>query len=420
MTSTFRSGAVLHTRVALPRTLSRIGKAAWVSTALLSGAALAFGGSSAEIVGVVFVLLSSLAQLVALVCFVTSYALSLQEAQSAGEITVGEAVLRVARDRAAPRDFPREAIVSALLVDRPMGGVSSPVVEVGLRDGDRLSIRAPDVPTAARLVEDLGFAGERARRVDVTLATPSRRLLGPATALGIYAVIQTSFTAVMMMVAMARAGDSNVQLLTLLSPPMILGVYQLLALALRSPRVIVGKDGVVVRRGLSRRYFPAGEVSAVERGSGASITLVDHGGRRHALSGILCDPRRADAVAAAIGRVVHTVAAVGADRIAKYGRGGDPLPAWRARIAAQVEEAGYRAAASSVEEEAEAVLASPSASADQRVGAALTLRARGAAPERIRVAAEAAADDDVRAALEAAAEAEIDDAKLDRAMRRLR
>ena len=83
-----------------------------------------------------------------------------------------------------------------------------------------------------------------------------------------------------------------------------------------------------------------------------------------------------------------------------------------------MERSGYRSAATTVDVAA-AVLRSPRATPEERVGAAVALRVAGEPPEKIRVAAEAVADDRLRVALEAVAE-DAEDARVEKAMHALR
>ena len=80
-------------------------------------------------------------------------------------------------------------------------------------------------------------------------------------------------------------------------------------------------------------------------------------------------------------------------------------------------EASYRASGSSVEDVAN-VLTSPTATPEERVGAALALRVAGEPPVRIRIAAESVASDSLRDALAAAADG--DDAKVDALLLRMK
>jgi hypothetical protein len=104
-----------------------------------------------------------------------------------------------------------------------------------------------------------------------------------------------------------------------------------------------------------------------------------------------------------------------APRAAHYARGQRTVAGWRAALAA-MRDASYRGPTASVEDMT-AVLTSPLATPEERVGAALALRIAGEPPARIRVAAEAVASEHLREALAAAAES--DDATLDVALRRL-
>jgi hypothetical protein len=101
-------------------------------------------------------------------------------------------------------------------------------------------------------------------------------------------------------------------------------------------------------------------------------------------------------------------------------REGRSVGEWRTHIARVVEGEGYRVpdARASLPE----ALSAPGATIEARVSAALALRASGGADAmtRIRVAASQCLDRSAREALDAVAEEEIDEAALDRALRKQR
>jgi hypothetical protein len=108
-------------------------------------------------------------------------------------------------------------------------------------------------------------------------------------------------------------------------------------------------------------------------------------------------------------------------RAAALERHGRPFARWRAELASLAQQgADYRRNAGLARDDLQRVLEDASAPTEHRVGAAVALAAAGEVDirRRVRIAAAACADRDLRAALEAAAEEELDEAKLERALRR--
>lgn len=355
-----------------------------------------------------------------------SYVASFARVPSARLVEVRGGELAIERGRRVPIS----RVVSALVVVRDVYGASAPYVEIELPPrgalrpretrGDLVSVRVRDEPEGDALVDALGF-GRGGRRVRAHLELPSRRLLHLPLALVAYmagGVTMALVVAALAAIGMPAHGGGPVpEGLAFASLPIgALFWHAVLKRLARAPRVVVGDDGVVVEGALRRRKIPRAAIADVSL-RGASVTpffrLGD--GKLVSLHGAALDGERRLAIARlarerACARASEPVPAVD---LARAGRGAH---AWREALRQRAENPSYRAAAST-HEAMSAVLASPAAAPEQRVGAALALRVAGEPPERIRVAAEALVDDATRAALEAVAA--DDDAKLDAALRRL-
>lgn len=406
----FASGGLSWRRVNTPRKLSTIAKAAFLIGSMLPVAALVGDPLSSA----VFAL--GLSSLFAYPLFIISYIFSLSHTSFAGGLLVSSADLTV-QAGLDERIIPRRNIAGALVVEREMFGALVPSVEIELTNGDLLTARLPDPGSAHAIVRALGF-GVGGRRVKVSLATPTRRLIHPMLGLFAYSVALFGASAVAGMVGSIAP---YAELLAFAVYPVIaLLLYTALERATRAAEVTVGDDGVLVSSGMRRALVPRHEiVSAV---SGTSKLVIERRNGRHVTAtGVLLDHARRAALGELINERVLAPAGATTTRLAQYDRGGRTLAAWRQHLARAMQETSYRENAATVDD-AVAVLRSAEATAEQRVGAALALRVAGQPPARIRVAVDGAADEHVREALRAVAETEDDavaDVAIEKALQRL-
>lgn len=330
-----------------------------------------------------------------------------------GQVSSSQGARGTAR---AQRVIARAAIAGAMVVEREVFGAFVPTVEIELADGDTLAVRLRDPSQARALVASLGF-GPGGKRVRARLAKPTRRLLHPLIGLCFYVV---AFAVTRLFLTTDVGPDGFGHLVVASAPVLALAFYELAKRVMAAPEVTVGDDGVAVTSLLGRSFVPLRDVEAVSVSDLAPVLVTRRGGGRVGIGGLLLDRARKVAIARAIEERIGPAAA-SPERHAHYGRGDRPVAAWRDHLSRAASEAGYRATAATADE-AMAVLRSAHATPDQRVGAALALRAAGAPPERIRVAAAAAADERVRVALHAVADAESpeDDATIEKAVLRLR
>ena len=195
--------------------------------------------------------------------------------------------------------------------------------------------------------------------------------------------------------------------------------------------VVVGRDGVVVRRGARERFIPLARIARILE-TDAGVELILAGGDRIelALIPLWLRASRGDLTRALAQRRRARMAALLRDRIARAGRGdpgapallsrrGRSLPAWQAALRALIRDAaGYRSATLPRDHALE-VVEDGRAPVELRIAAALALSPGdgGEATRRLRVAIGACASRDVRGALEQAAEGELDEPTLARALR---
>ncbi len=191
------------------------------------------------------------------------------------------------------------------------------------------------------------------------------------------------------------------------------------------PRVVVGTDGIRILA-LRRRFVPYERIAGVELVTATyvhgapSIRVVLHDGSALALPTIAAPRERVEGLAQRIRDAAQAHARGSAQKLDSLGRAGRTVTAWRTDIERlALAPPGFRDHALGVDD-FDRVLGDAAAPPDQRIGAALALRAidPAAAAPRIRIAADTSADDALREALASAAEGDIDESLVDRASQR--
>jgi hypothetical protein len=193
-------------------------------------------------------------------------------------------------------------------------------------------------------------------------------------------------------------------------------VLSLLTLSLASQSIRVGADGLWVGRTFRRRFIPIVDLERVEEGcefESDGVTAIPYECRRLILH------RRRGLSPIKLPRVLESETMELAERIrglierAREGRaratsalerGGRTIEAWTRDLRALVRPAGFREA-SVPQDDLEQMLEDPTASFEQRLGAAIALGGKGAAEaeQKIRAAAQASAHPKLRIALESLA-----------------
>ena len=407
----FRNGTIAHARVRLSKRMM------WAAYGSLG---LAFALFALAMAGETALLLWSggTAVFAAFALIVASYVTWFRRGPRPGHVELDDEAL-VVHGRAGALRVPRAEIQSAAIVERPLGATMLPHVEVDLVNGDRITIGVSAGGDVARaILAELGF-GPGKRRVRLDLASPARRLFHPLLGYGIYQVLSV--------LSGIAAGVLELPLLQVLAVPAVVVGYIVMRRRVRAPIVTIGNDGLLWEAAWKRRFVPLRDIRAVEqhhqtmpveillrngdvlRLAGAAVDL-----QRSTAAGRMLRERLAQLVpdAGATSEAGHTSPA---HRAAYYARGQRTVAGWRAGLASML-DGSYRGPTASVEDMT-AVLTSPLAAPEERVGAALALRVAGEPPVRIRVAAESVVSEPLREALAAAAES--DDAALDVALRRL-
>lgn len=322
----------------------------------------------------------------------------------------------VVRRGRAQSTMPIRSIRSAYVVGRTFHGTPLPAVEVVTPFGHVLEIAMPDEATAHAFVDALGF-GSRGRAVTIELAKRARRPMH--IALGLLALLGGTFlafcAAVFASLVLGRSshgggGDWILSVSFVLTAIAYAGLKR----ASDAPTVSVGADGLAVKRFRTERC-PRSAIGGTRFARVDGPLVIDRQGAGPlVIDQVNADPAALIAVAGECARRLGDRTEVA--RAAAFERGSRDVREWKAAVRGAL-DAGYRNAGASIDD-ANAVLASPAATVEQRLGAAVALRIAGEPPERIRIAAQSAVDPRVRVAFEAIAE-DADDVKVERALKRL-
>ncbi|MFT3768089.1 MAG: hypothetical protein QM820_21780 [Minicystis sp.] len=307
--------------------------------------------------------------------------------------------------------IPADEVAAGLVLPTTTG----PALDLHLGDGSVLRAGVEAEDEAHAVLDRLGVGPDR-RRVAVALGSEAWPLI--AGCLAFPAAVALGIVGLMAIAGLDARSDVWLLLWALLPVLATLVARSVAA----PPEVVIGADGVVLRRAAWSRHVP---FSAIERVSGDAAVLMlvlrdPEGlerGERIALRGNdgAITVALADRIAGALSSARRDASTAVAAQLDPEGLSFD---AWLAALDKLLRGGtDYRRAAVAADDLL-AVVEDASAPPAIRVGAALALRA-GDSPEgraRVRIAADACADDEVRAALEAAAEEELNEAPIRRWM----
>ena len=330
------------------------------------------------------------------------------EAEGAIELRDDEVVVT---RRGREKRIRKRSVAGAWVAKRQSAsGDLFPVVEIRTRLGTTISARVNDESDAHAIVDALGF-GARGRAVRIDLARAGRRVLHPL--IGLISYIGGGMTITIILSFIDRYLGNWLSSLVLLVG--VCSIYALLKRVFAAPVVTIGHDGIRVEQRLGKKHIARDRIRRLWiPGIGLPPVIELANGKGIGLGAVLLDDAR---VRAAIDLAAARFADhAPPDRATAFERGGRDAKTWRAEVRARLDP-GYRASGITVDD-ANVVLTSPHSTLEQKLGAAMTLRAAGEPPERVRIAAEGAADPRVRVAFEAIAD-DADDAKLEKALRRL-
>jgi hypothetical protein len=364
------------------------GDAAWLSvwrTALLAGPLLAigFGGAAAATAAVKSVV--------------------------ARAVRVDGKELVLERD-GGERRMPLADVRSGVVVPPVFG--RSARVEIELRSGDRIVGDIDGVAAGERLLASAGVDATQ-RRCEVPLFPAARAAL--RRGFSIFGTIMVSLFTLGVIVGDSKGGAAS-PFAAIAWLVLTTAAVAAAARAFRPKSLTIGADGIVVQRFGRDRFIRFADIASVTADGKSLLTITLTANERIRV-------RADDGAAAAISkRVAEVRAQVGDAPVAEarrevLARGGRTLAAWREALARLVQDASaYRAAAMS-EDDLAALMTSPNAEPEHRIGAALALAAGGDAPkERVRVAASDCASPRMRVALERIADGHDDERAVEEAL----
>lgn len=303
------------------------------------------------------------------------------------------------------RTVPRAKVASAIAATRTVSGnMALATVEILLDDGDRVVVHADDEACAQRAVDRLGF-GERGRR--------ALHQVGPLSVpmqLGI--AVGASLVALAATTALVQGRDG--EMAGLLFAALALGLDVLVRRALTAPDVIVGDDAIVLVSRNSRNVIATAMIAGVTSDASGKVLVQTTDGGVVTIGSRVSDPIRALALAQAIeqrmrgrgGRV-----AAGA-----FARNGKTVSQWIGALRG-MSTSGYRAPGLSLDD-AEVVVATPSATTEERLGAAVALAGAGRPLAQVRVAVDAFVDEPTRLLFEEVAKGHVDEERVARVLAR--
>jgi hypothetical protein len=308
------------------------------------------------------------------------------------------------------RRLPLSAVKGGIMV--PKG--NRVVVELPLADDNQINVLVADAATAQTLLRELqvDVASQRCR-VEVADRTAAKVVsLGAPLGLAYFSFtfLSTAFFPLLFRI------PSNMVLV------LAVGLYALIAALIQTliapPEITIGTDGLAFRRGLRETFVPFSDLEEV-RAVDLGVRLCLRGGRSILVPSIAAvSNARLEALKLRIAEAMSLRDAAPRQALSQLDRAGRTVPAWRAALAALSRRGGdYRAAGLSTED-LEALLVSPDAGAERRLGAAVALSAGNhpGASERIRLAAAQCASERLRVALEKVSEGSADDEALAEAL----
>ncbi|MFO0615838.1 MAG: hypothetical protein U0414_24805 [Polyangiaceae bacterium] len=294
-------------------------------------------------------------------------------------------------------------------------GARSPedfAVHLDLRGGSRVVMMPTEDEDTPRLLAATGVGVDRRAYV-----VPLRGPVGPVVA-GLLYVGFGLLGGTALGIALARSDGDGEDGWRALFVSMGALIFAIAMVRARRPRLVIGIDGLLVKRGFRSRFIPYDEIVDIAASVSARGPALSVNRRARAPVEIPLAGMPPAAVAQLEARIEDAIAArEGSGRIdvEAFARRGRSLAAWREDLRRLLAaEGGYRSVRVT-SPDAEAVLADPRAPVEARVGAVLALRAFGAerVRERVRVAVAASADAAAGRALDAACDdedAELEDA----------
>jgi len=407
------SSGISWVRVHASRIFSRLGLALYLASTALQGVGLSKLGDDSHL-GMPLFVASSFLALMYMAAFAASFVLWFWRSAKPGTVHVQDQIVTLAGVGGSERSFQRTQVRSAFVTT----GTAGTEVHIEHENGD-LAIVRPVAPQAAyALAQALGF-GPGGKSTHISMASPQRRWLHPV--FGWVSSQISTFTVVVLGMFISKALGDYANAGALITYPLsaltTLGIYHLAKRLFRPWELTIGDDGVRYAVGRKEGFVRRADLQGIEYPYPGAPVTVHAGPHTFRIMGMGLDEAKRRAAAELLHATLQRTARA-PGREAPFDAAAASASAVRARFRQMFDDGNYRNAGVSAED-ALAALESPTATPEQRVGAAVALRVRGEDPVRIRVASEALADERTREALMAIAD-DAPDAAVDRALARMR
>lgn len=336
-----------------------------------------------------------------------AWVLSSMAQAKAGTLEVEGAELVIVRGEPVRR-IPIASVAGAMIVPvSPNGPVH---IELLLENGEQVLVDAKDADTARSLLAKAGISIEK--RTARTVFSASMRPVA------LLAALFSSFVAGPIFLPLGGESVSG----AIMWFTIVLAAFVGAAMATSAPEVTVGLDGLRVRNA-RRTWFESFDGVVDVRSTARGLELVKGDGTAKPVPLYLVGtPQRQmqrDALVESIQDALEERAktAQGTEALAALARAGRTVSSWREAIRSMALDGSYRRASLPFEGLTR-VLQRADASPEDRIGAALALKASHPeeATERVRIAAQTCADPKVRVALERVAEGAEEDAAIEEAL----
>ncbi len=276
-------------------------------------------------------------------------------------------------------------------------------VEIALEDDTTLSIEAEE-PQARALLERIEQS-KHAASMTIGMQTPTPVWMA-LTVFGSYCAH------IVLSVVLYELGLYTPWLLAAVPTLSALVTFVLLA----STHVVVGDDGIQLRRALGSRFISFDAMQAVALTPDGRLRITLAGGEVVHIGSRSAGHTYASALAKRIDELKSPEHGAAAAAMQQLTRGDRSIAAWREALRGLLSaQPGYRGPRLSPREALEVVV-DPSRRVEQRVGAVLALADSGAlddaARKRLRIAADASANPQLRVVLQGAAEDALEDAAI--------
>ena len=287
-------------------------------------------------------------------------------------------------------------------------------VVLRMRDGAVVRWRARDAEEARAALQAMGIAPAH-RAVTLRLGVADAMAVRAARILYSFVVTFAGLAACAGGIIVAARTHWTLGAVTVGVSVVSTGIFLARMLApLVTSTVHIGTDGIVIERLFRRRFIPRASFRGVcVQGNEIAISALHESPAGLRVSGA----DEAVIVARRIEEAMTQHDSSDAATQAQLDRGGRPIEAWLREVRALARGAsGYRDAKLD-REELYAVVADGAAPAERRIAAAAALADHDEGMARARIAAHACADDRLRIAIEEATEDEVEEAKIEGALR---